>query len=115
MNPIRMVRLSLRAKKAANVLDDAAERPALYQDRVWWDKALTAVVDVLELAPVPPVLRKVKQMKNWKTTLSGVAGLLAIAVKVVNGGGIATEDLAVVTGLIGLIFAKDFDRTGTGK
>lgn len=51
---------------------------------------------------------------NWKTTVSGIAAIVAVVAKVVNGGGIGAEDIAIVTGALGLLFAKDKDVTGVG-
>lgn len=51
---------------------------------------------------------------NWKTALSGIVAILAVAVKVVNGTGVGAEDIAIVTSALGLIFAKDKDVTGVG-
>ncbi len=97
------------------MLEEAADRTELYQEAAWWRRALEAGADVLELAPVPPALRKVKQMKNWKTTASSLAGVLAIAAKILNGGGITSEDIAIIGALVGLLFAKDHDQTGGTK
>lgn len=54
-------------------------------------------------------------MRNWKTTTSGIVGLLmaalGIATKLLNGEALGGEDMAVLGGLIttaiGLIHAKD--------
>lgn len=52
-------------------------------------------------------------MKNWKTTLAGVAAVLAIASKAVTAGHLdfATDGPALMAA-IGLIMAKDHDVTG---
>ncbi len=55
-------------------------------------------------------------MKNWKTTLLGLAGALATAlIPVIQGKGFEPEPLATA-GAIALLgfFAKDYDTTGTG-
>lgn len=61
-------------------------------------------------------------MKNWKTTASGIAALLAAISKAITEyatGGFAAVDFAgFATALavgFGLLFAKDFNVTGTGK
>jgi hypothetical protein len=54
-------------------------------------------------------------VKNWKTSLSGIAAIVAVVAKVVNGSGIGAEDIAIVTGAIGLMFSKDRDVTGVGQ
>ena len=52
-------------------------------------------------------------MKNWKTTLAGVAAILSVITKVVTTGGIdwQTDAPAIMAG-IGLIAAKDSNVTG---
>ena len=60
--------------------------------------------------------------KNWKTTVAGIAAILTVVgtgmTQFTNGGFQAVTWEAVVVGLmsgIGLIFAKDFNVSGTGK
>jgi hypothetical protein len=55
------------------------------------------------------------KIKNWKTTLSGVVGAAAVVTKVVTGGGIDGEDIAIIASLVGLFFAKDKDISGVGS
>lgn len=55
------------------------------------------------------------RMKNWKTTLSGVAALLAVIAKIVNGHADWATDIPMAIAAIGLITAKDHDVTGTGN
>jgi len=52
-------------------------------------------------------------MRNWKTTLAGIVVLLGLVVKVVNGTGIGPDDLALGSAALGLLFAKDFDKSHT--
>jgi hypothetical protein len=70
------------------------------------DGAVGGIVEILTPQERP--------MKNWKTTLSGIVGVAAIVAKVVNGGGIDGEDIAIISGLVGLFFAKDKNVTGAG-
>lgn len=52
-------------------------------------------------------------VKNWKTTLAGIGGLLGVFVKLAgNGWKFDMEDFAVISGSLGLIFAKDKNVTG---
>lgn len=51
-------------------------------------------------------------MKNWKTTLSGLAALLAVAAKIANGQADYATDIPMVLAAIGLLTAKDGDVTG---
>jgi hypothetical protein len=73
-----------------------------------------AVEGAIEAGAEAVTTKETKPVKNWKTSLSGLVGVLAVVVKVINGGEIGAEDIAVVAGLIGLLFAKDKDVTGTG-
>ena len=51
-------------------------------------------------------------MKNWKTTLFGLATLFAAVSKIIaHDGAIDTQDLATITAGIGLLTAKDFDKS----
>lgn len=52
-------------------------------------------------------------MRNWKTTLAGLSGLLAVIVKVITTGdfSLAADGAAIATA-IGLLAAKDWDVTG---
>lgn len=53
-------------------------------------------------------------MRNWKTTLAGISGLLAVLVKFLNTG---TFDLvmdgAAISTAVGLLAAKDHNVSGT--
>lgn len=52
-------------------------------------------------------------LKNWKTTLAGVATLLTIIVHLANNGwAINATDIAGVTAAFGLVGAKDHNVTG---
>ena len=52
-------------------------------------------------------------MKNWKTTLAGLAALLTVAAKLLNDpSSFEMTDVGVVAGAIGLLKAKDGDVTG---
>lgn len=61
-------------------------------------------------------------MRNWKTTVAGVATILTglgSALSQFASGGIAAVDfgilLTAITGGAGLVFAKDFNVSGTPK
>jgi hypothetical protein len=88
--------------KKLNPLDAIAKRAG----KKAVEGAIEAVVEKATPKETPVV--------NWKTTLSGLVGVLTIVVKVINGGDVGAEDIAIVAGLIGLLFAKDKDVTGTG-
>lgn len=46
-------------------------------------------------------------MQDWKTTLMGLFTLAGTAYKIYNQKSASAEDLALVTGAIGLILARD--------
>jgi hypothetical protein len=51
-------------------------------------------------------------MKNWKTSLGGIAALLSVVAKIANGHSLDATDFALVASAIGLLFAKDHNVTG---
>jgi hypothetical protein len=127
--PIRAVRntgrlLTLR-KRGGEVLsildrgkDDWDQRPAearqtaLYTTSSYWLDTLTAVRALALHLPVPSEWIRIMNLKSWKTSLGGVATILAVSVKVVNGEGIDAQGLAMLAAAIGLFFAKDHNVTG---
>ena len=54
-------------------------------------------------------------MRNWKTTLSGIALIIGAVAMYVNDPTKLNEAIVGVTAGFGLIFAKDGDVSGTGK
>ena len=120
--PWKLLSLYLKAGKAVELLDEGkqdwerrtpADRPnAKYASRQYWERTLTAIRDLALALPIPASWRTRLMLKSWKTTLAAVSGLLALAVKVVSGGELTAADIAMVSGLIGLLFAKDSNVTG---
>ena len=55
-------------------------------------------------------------MKNWKTTLTGLIGAIAVAlIPAIQGNGFDPETLVTAATLAALGFiAKDYDTTGIG-
>ena len=52
-------------------------------------------------------------VRNWKTSAAGVATILSVFAKVASHNWqVGAEDVAMVTGAIGLLTAKDHDVTG---
>ena len=51
-------------------------------------------------------------LKNWKTTLSGVALVITGISMYINNPASSTEAITAILGGIGLIVAKDGDKTG---
>lgn len=54
-------------------------------------------------------------MRNWKTTLSGVALIIGALAMYVNDPLKINEAIGGIIAGIALVFAKDGDVTGTGK
>lgn len=53
------------------------------------------------------------KIKNWKTTLAGIAGILSVVSKALsNDWHFTIEDFGIITASIGLIFSKDRNVTG---
>ena len=66
-----------------------------------------AVVATKALTPL-----KETRMKSWRTTAAGIATLLAVVSKVLsNDFKVEGEDVAIITGAIGLLTAKDYNAT----
>jgi hypothetical protein len=56
-------------------------------------------------------------MKNWKTTLTGIIGAIAVAlIPILQTGKFEPKDLVmpIVIAILGAV-AKDYDTTGAGK
>lgn len=115
MNPLRLLKLSKRTSKVLGLLDDAADRPALYADRGWRARLTLAVRELLEMVPMPPSVRGlVKSMfKNWKTTLIGIAGAIGYAFFAGIQHGLSPKDaiIAAAVGALGLA-SKDHNVSG---
>lgn len=109
---VQLLRLRNEGQAALNILDEGAADPARYQQPTFWVRALTALRALALDLPLPASITGVLIVQNWKTTVSGVAALLALAAKVANGHFDPTTDIAIATGAIGLILAKDHDVTG---
>jgi hypothetical protein len=122
MNPLKAMKIYRRFATVAEFFERATQdwetrrkRPGgsvLYATPSFWVDALTAARDLVLLLPVPSAITRRLTMKNWKTSLGGVATLLAVGAKLLNGGELSSTDLALVTTAIGLLFAKDHNVTG---
>jgi hypothetical protein len=54
-------------------------------------------------------------MKNWKTTLAGIAAIVGVAAKIVNEpSSLTASDIGAILAGVGLIYSKDRDITGAG-
>lgn len=116
-NPLRLLGIYTKASAVLDALDDAKDdwearrasrRATLYSSPEWWQRFLTATRDLALAVDPPAEVKEYLTMKNWKTTLSGVAAILAVIGKIVSTGHIdwQTDGPAIVAG-IGLIAAKD--------
>jgi len=121
-NPLRLVRIYgmasrvlLRLDAAKREHDEGRTDPARlsYASASWWRETREAVGTMVLALPIPEEMKHMI-LRNWKTTLSGVAALLAIASKVAMTGQFdwATDSAAVIAA-IGLITAKDGNVSGT--
>jgi putative alpha-1,2-mannosidase len=111
----RLLRLQKNAQASLDAFERAKAQPQLYERSAFWDTALIPLRALVLDLPVADSVKGLLQMKNWKTSLSGIAALVALAAKVVNGHFDPTTDIAIATGAIGLIFSKDRDVTGVGS
>lgn len=124
-NPLRLFGLYRQASEVLDTLDDgrkdwetrkASPTTTLYTSPEWWTRLLTAARDLALGVGLPSNLEAWMNLKNWKTTLSGAAAILAVIAKVAATGSIdwTTDGPAVLAGL-GLIFAKDAKDAVTPK
>lgn len=51
-------------------------------------------------------------MKNWKTTGTGIIGLITVIWNCITKKAVGPEDFAAATASIGLLLAKDSNVTG---
>lgn len=112
-NPLRYLKVFMRGNELLDELDDAQKDTRLFASEAWWTRVLTTTRELVLAAPLPDSAKKVLMLKNWKTTLAGVAAILAVAAKVLTTGNVdwATDGPAVIAA-IGLIAAKDSNVTG---
>ena len=53
-----------------------------------------------------------KPLRNWKTTIAGIAAILIAVGKMLAAMTIESEDAAMIAAGVGLISARDHDRGG---
>ncbi len=117
-NPFRLMKIYQKASAALDVLDegqrdwDNGTRTA-YLASGWWERLLTTLRSFALALPLPAHLQESLMIKNWKTTITGVAAILSVVTKIVTTGAIdwQTDAPAILAG-IGLITAKDSNVTG---
>jgi hypothetical protein len=124
-NPLRLLGIYRKASEVLDTLDDgrkdwearkASPTTSLYTSPEWWTRLLAAARELALVVGLPADMEQRLMMKNWKTTLSGAAAILAVIAKVAATGSIdwTTDGPAVLAGL-GLIFAKDAKDANTPK
>lgn len=123
-------KLGIRAKTLHGILEDGArdwdmrERTgttahALYRARHYWTRVLIAVAALVEVLPLPLTWRLTIMgflsniLKNWKTTLIGLATGAGIAFLTGVQGGMSPKDAALAAGVAALgMAAKDSNVSG---
>ena len=124
-NPLRLLRIYRAGTQLLDQLDQgradweqhkAAPASTAYTSPGWWTRVLTAARDLALAVGMPAEVQEVLMLKNWKTTLSGAAAVLAIVSKVIATGNSdwQVDGPAILAG-IGLILAKDASGAPAGK
>ena len=116
-NPFRVINIYKKSTSVLDVLDQAktdCDRGIRnwYLSSKWWSALLWRCRDLLLALPLPATIHGRLMMKNWKTTLAGVAAILSVITKLVTTGANdwQTDAPAIMAG-IGLIAAKDSNVT----
>lgn len=119
MGLIHLWRTKRRADRLMKALEHAAENPDLYLDPAWQTEAAHRAADVIEVVPMPPRARSILMgflnniLKNWKTTLIGLATGAGIAFLTGVQGGMTPKDAALAAGVAALgLAAKDGNVSG---
>ena len=120
MNPLRLLRLYTRGQTLLHTLDEAAENPRLYRDSSYHTRVLTAAAALVDILPLPRLWRDIMTkllnnlLKNWKTTVIGLATGAGIAFLSGVQGGLSPKDAALAAGVAALGLAAK-DSTVSGK
>lgn len=127
MGWLATLKIGTRAKRLHDELDrgakdyDLRERTgttahALYRSQVYWNRVLIAAAALIEVLPLPIRWRITLMgflsnlLKNWKTTLIGLATGAGIAFLTGVQGGMSPKDAALAAGVAALgMAAKDGD------
>lgn len=120
-NTARLLKIRSRAEDVLETAEEAEANPQLYREPTWWSKLLKQGGALLEVLPVP---KEVKEMdglksllKNYKTTIGGIAALAAAASMIAEDPSKITDPITL--GLIGAGIAglsgKDANVTGGKK
>ena len=119
MNPLRLVKLYTRGNRLLGTLDEAAAQPRLYLDPLYRSRVLTATAALVEVLPLPRLWRDTLMklltnlLKNWKTTVIGLATGAGISFLSGVQGGLSPKDAALAAGVAALgLAAKDSTVSG---
>jgi hypothetical protein len=117
-NTARLLRMRARANDVLELADQAAETPDLYRSATWWSRVIPAVSALIAVLPIPKETLQMltSLLANSKTTITGVAMIVAAVAAVANGTPFTDNTVIVgVLGGFGLILGKDFNVTGGSK
>jgi len=120
MGLIRLLRLRSRAQALLDRLDAAAAETTLYREPRWQRDTLFALRELVAVLPLPTVWRTALMgllanlLKNWKTTLIGLASGAGIAFLSGVQGGLTPKDAAIAAAVAALGLAAK-DSTVSGK
>lgn len=130
MGLLGFAKLGTRAKRLYDALHQGAAdwemrartgttAHALYRTRHYWTRVLIAVAALVEVLPIPQRWRQTIMgflsniLKNWKTSLIGLATGAGIAFLTSVQGGMHPRDAALAAGVAALgLAAKDGNVTG---
>lgn len=117
-NPFRLLKLYRRADALVSVMDESAKRPALYQDATYLTRLIAAIRGLWLELPLPPEVKELMflkaMLKNWKTTVIGLAMIFHAAATVVQDPSKVFDKVIVAEVMAGAaaMAAKDGDKTG---
>ena len=121
-NPLRALKVLLRANDLHDALSDGAKAPTLYRQSAYQRRVLTAVAALVEVLPLPPVWRVAIMgflkgaLKNWKTSLIGIGAGAGIAFLAALQSGLSPKDALIAAAVAAMgMAAKDGDQTGVAK
>ena|SRR5688572_2788495 len=113
--------LTIRSRGAAwlDVAKEAQANPALYRDRQWWTRMLTATGRLLVVLPIPKEMQLVIEKllgPNWRTTLAGMIGGFVVFMIDAMQGGMSLKGAAMGAAIAVLgQLSKDSSVTGGKK
>ncbi|CAB4141842.1 hypothetical protein UFOVP422_16 [uncultured Caudovirales phage] len=88
-------------------IEQTMELTTLERLQLTWLQIKTTTTLVVMLAPHILTIGKGRIMKNWKTTVTGIVGALAVLVQSIFGVFVPQEAVVAVTLFVVSLFAKD--------